>query len=76
MLQVARGSWFEPLAHLRSQLAGVLCNPPYIPSADISHLQVVQSVTCNTSPYSYRFLLKSSRHSYRRDWQSYDSRLA
>ena len=34
---MARGSWFEPL---HSQLAGVLCNPPYIPSEDISHLQV------------------------------------
>ena len=55
MLQVARGSWFEPLADLRSQLAGVLCNPPYIPSADISHLQVVPSVRCSTSPYSYKY---------------------
>ncbi|CAL5222788.1 g5202 [Coccomyxa viridis] len=38
-VQVARGSWFEPLEHLRSSLAGVLCNPPYIPSADIPLLQ-------------------------------------
>ena len=43
MLQVARGSWFEPLEHLRGNLAGVLCNPPYIPSADVPLLQVFQS---------------------------------
>ncbi len=46
VLQVAMGSWFEPLEHLRGSLAGVLCNPPYIPSMDVPHLQVIFSVIC------------------------------
>lgn len=38
--QVSVGSWFEPLRHLRGQLAGVVSNPPYIPAADMPTLQV------------------------------------
>jgi release factor glutamine methyltransferase len=34
-----RGSWWEPLAHLRGQLTGMVSNPPYIPSAQIPQLQ-------------------------------------
>jgi release factor glutamine methyltransferase len=33
------GHWLEPLAHLRGQLSGLVANPPYIPSAEIDHLQ-------------------------------------
>lgn len=34
-----QGTWFEPLAPLRGQLAGMLSNPPYIPSALLETLQ-------------------------------------
>ena len=33
------GSWFAPLAPWRGQLAGVVANPPYIPSAIVPTLQ-------------------------------------
>ncbi len=33
------GRWFEPLAHLAGQLSGMVSNPPYIPNADVPHLQ-------------------------------------
>lgn len=38
-MQVSMGSWFEPLQHLRGQLAGVVSNPPYIPAGNMSTLQ-------------------------------------
>lgn len=34
-----QGSWWEPLASLRGQVQGMIANPPYIPSAELSHLQ-------------------------------------
>ncbi|XAR67293.1 peptide chain release factor N5-glutamine methyltransferase [Bertholletia excelsa] len=33
------GSWFEPLKDVEGELAGLVSNPPYIPSEDISGLQ-------------------------------------
>ena len=35
------GSWFEPLAklNLQNQLAGIVSNPPYIPSIEVLNLQ-------------------------------------
>jgi release factor glutamine methyltransferase len=33
------GSWWQPLAHLRGQLTGMVSNPPYIPSAQVLQLQ-------------------------------------
>ncbi|KAG2490826.1 hypothetical protein HYH03_010747 [Edaphochlamys debaryana] len=38
-VRVVRGSWFEPLRHLRGRLGGVLSNPPYIPRAQMRGLQ-------------------------------------
>ena len=43
-LQVLVGSWFEPLQHLRGQLAGIVSNPPYIPAGDLPTLQVPGAV--------------------------------
>uniref|UniRef100_A0A803MUH9 Methyltransferase small domain-containing protein n=1 Tax=Chenopodium quinoa TaxID=63459 RepID=A0A803MUH9_CHEQI len=39
LIKVEQGSWFEPLKEFEGQLAGVVSNPPYIPSEDISGLQ-------------------------------------
>ncbi|XVF69336.1 hypothetical protein PTKIN_Ptkin11bG0072300 [Pterospermum kingtungense] len=39
MVEVRKGSWFEPLKDIRGKLGGVLSNPPYIPSGDIPGLQ-------------------------------------
>ncbi|XP_022730680.1 uncharacterized protein LOC111285470 [Durio zibethinus] len=39
VVEVRKGSWFEPLKDVRGKLAGVLSNPPYVPSGDISGLQ-------------------------------------
>ncbi|XP_002524271.2 release factor glutamine methyltransferase isoform X2 [Ricinus communis] len=39
MVEVRKGSWFEPLNDVEGKLAGVVSNPPYIPSDDISGLQ-------------------------------------
>ncbi|KAK8550746.1 hypothetical protein V6N12_039437 [Hibiscus sabdariffa] len=39
VVEVRKGSWFEPLKDVQGELAGVLSNPPYIPSGDISGLQ-------------------------------------
>lgn len=33
------GTWFEPLAHLRGGLSGMVSNPPYIPTAMVAELQ-------------------------------------
>lgn len=38
-IQCQQGSWFEPLTCLRGQLAGLVANPPYIPTALIPTLQ-------------------------------------
>lgn len=36
-----QGSWFEPLAklNLQNQIAGIVSNPPYIPSTEVLNLQ-------------------------------------
>ncbi|KAE8734806.1 putative protein phosphatase 2C 6-like [Hibiscus syriacus] len=39
VVEVRKGSWFEPLKDVKGELSGVLSNPPYIPSDDISGLQ-------------------------------------
>jgi release factor glutamine methyltransferase len=36
---VVHGSWFTPLESQKGTLAGVLSNPPYIPSANLAGLQ-------------------------------------
>jgi release factor glutamine methyltransferase len=33
------GSWFQPLTTLKGQVSGVVSNPPYIPTAEVAHLQ-------------------------------------
>ncbi|KAJ0870030.1 putative peptide chain release factor N(5)-glutamine methyltransferase [Helianthus annuus] len=38
-VSVKQGSWFEPLSGLEGQIAGLVSNPPYIPSGRISGLQ-------------------------------------
>jgi release factor glutamine methyltransferase len=38
-IQFYQGSWFSPLEHLRSQLSGMVANPPYIPGSMIADLQ-------------------------------------
>ncbi|EOY25427.1 Heat stress transcription factor A-1, putative isoform 1 [Theobroma cacao] len=39
MVEVRKGSWFEPLKDIQGKLAGVVSNPPYIASGDIPGLQ-------------------------------------
>ena len=34
-----QGSWWQPLPHLRGQVAGMVSNPPYIPCQEIRQLQ-------------------------------------
>ncbi len=34
-----QGNWFEPLAALKGKIAGMVSNPPYIPSVEIAGLQ-------------------------------------
>ncbi|KAL8093190.1 uncharacterized protein LOC141693134 [Apium graveolens] len=36
---IRQGSWFEPLREAEGELAGLVSNPPYIPSEQISGLQ-------------------------------------
>ena len=38
-MTVVHGSWFTPLESQKGTLAGVLSNPPYIPSANLAELQ-------------------------------------
>ncbi|WP_309224577.1 peptide chain release factor N(5)-glutamine methyltransferase [Halomicronema sp. CCY15110] len=38
-IQFLQGSWFEPLTVWRGQLAGIVSNPPYIPTAVVSTLE-------------------------------------
>ena len=38
-IDIREGSWFEPLKDMEGKLAGLVSNPPYIPSEDISGLQ-------------------------------------
>ncbi|KAK3424657.1 hypothetical protein EUGRSUZ_F01438 [Eucalyptus grandis] len=38
-IEVSEGSWLEPLKGVEGKVAGLVSNPPYIPSDDISGLQ-------------------------------------
>lgn len=38
-VQFYQGNWFEPIAHLKGQLSGVVSNPPYIPTQIVGELQ-------------------------------------
>lgn len=38
-ISVKQGSWFEPLSGFEGRVAGLVSNPPYIPSGHISGLQ-------------------------------------
>ena len=38
-IQFYQGVWFEPLAHLKGCLAGMVSNPPYIPSQMVLELE-------------------------------------
>ena len=38
-IQFYQGVWFEPLAHLKGCLAGMVSNPPYIPSQMVFELE-------------------------------------
>lgn len=38
-IEIRQGSWFEPLRDVRQKLAGLVSNPPYIPSDHIAGLQ-------------------------------------
>ncbi|KAJ4980445.1 hypothetical protein NE237_031282 [Protea cynaroides] len=38
-VEIRQGSWFEPLEDVKGELAGVVSNPPYIPSSQIVGLQ-------------------------------------
>lgn len=39
VIELRQGSWFEPLKDVEGKLAGIVSNPPYIPSDHISGLQ-------------------------------------
>ncbi|POO03216.1 Modification methylase HemK [Trema orientale] len=39
IIELRQGSWFEPLKDSEGKLAGIISNPPYIPSSHISGLQ-------------------------------------
>lgn len=34
-----QGNWWQPLAHLKGKVSGMVSNPPYIPTAQLKHLQ-------------------------------------
>lgn len=38
-VSVKQGSWFDPLSEFEGRVAGIVSNPPYIPSGHISKLQ-------------------------------------
>jgi release factor glutamine methyltransferase len=38
-IHFSQGSWWSSLAHLRGKVAGMLSNPPYIPSEEVLRLQ-------------------------------------
>ncbi|BBH01541.1 RNA methyltransferase family protein, partial [Prunus dulcis] len=40
VVELRQGSWLEPLKDMEGKLAGLVSNPPYIPSDDISGLQL------------------------------------
>ncbi|WP_295614783.1 peptide chain release factor N(5)-glutamine methyltransferase [Chamaesiphon sp. GL140_3_metabinner_50] len=38
-IQFSRGNWWSSLGHLQGKVAGMLSNPPYIPSQEVLYLQ-------------------------------------
>lgn len=38
-IRTMQGTWFDPIAHLKGKLAGIVSNPPYIPPANLPRLQ-------------------------------------
>ncbi|MEC4894839.1 MAG: peptide chain release factor N(5)-glutamine methyltransferase [Oscillatoria sp. PMC 1051.18] len=38
-INFSQGSWWEPLSHLQSKVAGMVSNPPYIPTLTLQQLQ-------------------------------------
>lgn len=38
-IQFYQGDWWEPLNHLKGQIAGMVSNPPYIAAAELTNLQ-------------------------------------
>jgi release factor glutamine methyltransferase len=38
-IQLSQGSWWSSLGHLQGKVAGMLSNPPYIPSEEVLRLQ-------------------------------------
>jgi len=38
-IKLDHGQWFEPLSELKLKINGMVSNPPYIPTAEIAHLQ-------------------------------------
>ncbi|KAF5199053.1 Release factor glutamine methyltransferase [Thalictrum thalictroides] len=39
VVEIRTGSWFEPLDEFKGKIVGLVSNPPYIPSGDITGLQ-------------------------------------
>ncbi|MBZ8183018.1 peptide chain release factor N(5)-glutamine methyltransferase [Oscillatoria salina] len=38
-INFSQGSWWEPLSHLQGKVAGIVSNPPYIPTLTLPQLQ-------------------------------------
>ncbi|MEC4983311.1 MAG: peptide chain release factor N(5)-glutamine methyltransferase, partial [Oscillatoria sp. PMC 1076.18] len=38
-IEFFQGSWWEPLSHLQGKVAGIISNPPYIPTLTLPQLQ-------------------------------------
>jgi release factor glutamine methyltransferase len=38
-VQIRQGAWFEPLEDMKGKTAGIVSNPPYIPTSDLLGLQ-------------------------------------
>ncbi|AFY74542.1 protein-(glutamine-N5) methyltransferase, release factor-specific [Synechococcus sp. PCC 7502] len=47
-IQFYQGFWFEPLDHLKSQITGMISNPPYIPTVEVKQLE---PEVCNHEPH-------------------------
>lgn len=38
-MKIRQGAWFEPLEDMKGKIAGIVSNPPYIPTGDLPGLQ-------------------------------------
>ncbi|XP_078178116.1 RNA methyltransferase family protein [Carex rostrata] len=38
-VEIRQGAWFEPLEDMKGKIAGIVSNPPYIPTSDLPGLQ-------------------------------------